>query len=78
MSEDQRFHWSERRVARLVTMIASATVVAADVGLFFVFRQTAAAFPPPWRSIIPIGIASILLFALARFRRQLRLFREDR
>ncbi len=72
-----KFQWTERRVARLFTMIASAAVVAADIGLFFVYRQHAAAFPPPWRSLIPVAIAGILLFAAARLRRQIRLFRQD-
>ncbi len=72
-----KFRWTERRVARLVTMVASAAVVAADIGLFFVYRQHAAAFPPPWHSLIPVAIAGILLFAAVRLRRQIRLFRQD-
>lgn len=73
-----RFQWTERRVARLVTIISSAAVVAADVALFLVFRGNAGAFQPPWTTVIPIGIGGILLFALTRLRRQIRLFREDR
>lgn len=72
------FRWTERRVARLFAIVSSGAVVVADVALFFVFREHAAAFPAPWRSLIPIGIAGILLFAMARLRRQIRLFREDR
>ena len=72
------FRWTERRVARLVTIFSSGAVVVADVALFFVFREHAGAFPEPWNTAIPIGIAGILLFALARLRRQIRLFREDR
>jgi hypothetical protein len=72
-----RFHWTERRVARFVTILSSGAVVVADVVLFLMFRRNAGAFPSPWSSVIPIGIAGILLFALARLRRQIRLFRED-
>jgi hypothetical protein len=72
------FRWTERRVARLATIIASAAVVAGDVVLFVVYRRHASAFAPPWDTVIPIGIAAILLFAAARLRRQIRLFQEDR
>jgi hypothetical protein len=72
------FRWTERRVARLVSIFSSGAVVVADVALFFVFRHHADAFPPPWPTLIPVGIAGILLFALARLRRQIRYFREDR
>ena len=75
--ENRPFRWTERRVARLITVISSAAVVAADIGLFFVYRQNQAAFPPPWRTVIPVAIAGILLFAAARLRRQIRLFRAD-
>jgi len=47
-------------------------------GSIFMFRQHAGAFPPPWDRAIPVGIAGILLFAVWRLRRQVRLFREDR
>jgi len=72
------FRWTERRVARLITILSSGAVVVADVALFFVFRRHALVYPPAWRTAIPIGIAGVLLFALARLRRQIRLFREDR
>jgi uncharacterized membrane protein len=72
-----KFQWTERRVARLFTIIVSAAVVAADIGLFFVYRQYASAFPPPWNSLTPVAIAGILLFAAARLRRQIRLFQQD-
>lgn len=72
------FRWTERRVALLVTIIASSTVVVADVVLFFIFRQHADNFQPPWDRAIPVGIAGILLFALWRLRRMIRLFRQDR
>ncbi len=72
------FRWTERRVARLASVVTSAAVVAADVVLLVVYQQNAAAFVPPWRTVVPIGIAGIFLFAVARLRRQIRLFREDR
>lgn len=72
------FRWTERRVARLASVVTSAAVVVADIVLFVVYTQNASAFAPPWRTVIPIGIAGILLFAGARLRRQIRLFREDR
>jgi peptidoglycan/LPS O-acetylase OafA/YrhL len=77
-SERTPFRWTERRVARLASVVTSAAVVAADIVLFVVYQQNAAAFVPPWRAVVPIGIAAILLFAGARLRRQIRLFREDR
>jgi len=70
------FQWTERRVALLVTIIASSTVVVADVVLFIMFRQHADNFQPPWDRAIPVGIAGILLFALWRLRRMIRLFRQ--
>jgi len=72
------FRWTERRVARLASVVTSAAVVAADVVLLVVYQQNAAAFVPPWRTVVPIGIAGIFLFAGVRLRRQIRLFREDR
>ena len=76
--EPTPFHWTERRVARLASVVTSAAVVAADVVLLVVYQQNASAFLPPWRTVIPVGIGGIFLFAAARLRRQIRLFREDR
>jgi peptidoglycan/LPS O-acetylase OafA/YrhL len=77
-SERTPFQWTERRVARIASVVTSAAVVVADVVLFFVYQQNASAFVPPWRTVVPVGIAAILVFAGARLRRQIRLFREDR
>jgi peptidoglycan/LPS O-acetylase OafA/YrhL len=77
-TEPTPFRWTERRVARLASVVTSAAVVVADVVLFVVYQQNASAFVPPWRTVVPIGIAAILLFAGVRLRRQIRLFREDR
>lgn len=77
-SERTPFRWTERRVARFASVVTSAAVVVADVVLLVVYLQNASAFVPPWRTVVPIGIAGIFLFASARLRRQIRLFREDR
>jgi len=58
-------------------MLASAAVVVGDIVLLRVFLQTASAFPAEWRYIIPVGIAAVFLFAMARLRRHFRLFRLD-
>ena len=76
--EPPPFRWTERRVARLASVVTSAAVVAADVVLFVVYQQNVSAFVPPWRTVVPIAILAILLFAVTRLRRQIRLFREDR
>jgi peptidoglycan/LPS O-acetylase OafA/YrhL len=76
--EPTPFRWTERRVARIASVVSSAAVVVADVVLFVVYQQNASAFVPPWRTVVPVGIAAILVFAGARLRRQIRLFREDR
>lgn len=73
-----RFQWTERRVARFVTILSSGAVVVADIVLFVMFRQHAGAFAPPWSTVIPLAIACIFLFAMARLRRLIRYFREDR
>lgn len=65
-------------MARFFTILLSGAVVIADIILFFVFRNNATVLPPPWPSIIPLGIVGLLLFALVRLRRQIRLFQEDR
>ena len=74
------FRWTERRVARLTTLIVAGAVVILDVVLFFVyFRKVAPMLQdlPLYRAMIPAGILAVLLFALRRFLTQLRLFRED-
>jgi hypothetical protein len=74
------FRWSERRVARLSTLIVAGAVVLLDIVLFFVFFRTVAPMLqdlPLYRYMIPAGILAVLLFALRRFLTQLRLFRED-
>jgi len=72
------FHWTERRVARFITILSSGAVVVADVALLFVFKRHAGSFPEPWNTAIPVGILGVLVFAVARLVRQIRLFREDR
>jgi hypothetical protein len=75
------FRWTERRVARLTTLIVAGAVVLLDVVLFFVYFQKLAPMLqdlPLYRAMIPAGILAVLLFALRRFLTQLRLFREDR
>jgi protein-S-isoprenylcysteine O-methyltransferase Ste14 len=74
------FRWTERRVARLSTLIVAGAVVVLDVVLFFVFLQKVAPMLqdlPLYRYMIPAGILAVFLFALRRFLTQLRLFRED-
>ena len=73
------FRWTERRTARFVLMLVSGAVVIGDVFLLYVFLRTASTLPGGWRAYwyIPAGIAAVFLFAMARFRRQLRLFRLD-
>jgi len=82
MSEPQPpFRWSELRVARLTTLVVAGAVVLLDLVLFFVYFRTLAPVLqdlPLYRYMIPAGILAVLLFALMRFRTQLRLFREDR
>jgi Na+/proline symporter len=74
------FRWTERRTARLATVLVAAAVVVADIVLFLVFAGTAKALPGGWTAYwyIPAGILAVLLFALRRLIVQLRLFREDR
>jgi len=74
------FRWTERRIARLSTLIVSGAVVLLDIVLFFVFFRNLAPMLqdlPLYRYMIPAGILAVLLFALMRFLTQLRLFRED-
>ena len=75
MDEGQGFRWTERRTARLVTMLLSGAVVLADIYLFFMVSQLPAESMAGWKPMILIGVAAIFLFATIRFRRQLRLFR---
>jgi len=75
------FRWTERRVARLSTLVVAGAVVVLDIVLFFVYFRSVAPMLqdlPLYRVMIPAGILAVLLFALIRFFTQLRLFREDR
>lgn len=72
------FRWTERRVARFITILITAVVVIFDVVLIATYRRIADAFPPPWDRTMLFGIVGILLFALWRLRRQIRLFLQDR
>ena len=74
------FRWTERRVARLSTLIVAGVVVIFDTVLFFVFYRNVRPMLedlPVYRYGIPAGILTVFLFALRRFLSQLRLFRED-
>jgi len=73
------FQWTERRAARLATILVSGAVVVADVALLIVFIRSSTGLPGGWRLYwyIPAGIGAVFLFALARFRRQLTLFIRD-
>jgi protein-S-isoprenylcysteine O-methyltransferase Ste14 len=74
------FRWTERRVARLSTVIVAGAVVILDVVLFVVYFRTLAPMLrdlPLYRVMIPAGILAVFLFALLRFLTQLRLFRQD-
>lgn len=74
------FRWTERRTARLATILVAGAVVVADIVLFLAFTATARRLPGGWTAYwyIPAGILAVFLFALRRFLVQLRLFREDR
>ena len=73
------FQWTERRAARLATILVSGAVVVADVALLIVFIRSSTGLPGGWRPYwyIPAGIAAVFLFALSRLRRQLTLFIRD-
>jgi len=74
------FRWTERRVARLSTLIVAGAVVLLDLVLFYVyFRSVAPVLQdlPLYRYGLPAGILAVFLFALRRLLTQLRLFRED-
>ena len=75
------FHWTERRIAHLVTLIVAGAVVILDIVLLIVYLTKlgpALAPYPAYRVLIPAGILAVFAFALRRFLVQLRLFREDR
>ncbi len=68
--------WTERRAARLASIIVSAAVVVADVVLVFAFlRYLPGTIPRRWLILISIGILGIFLFALRRVVVHIRLFR---
>jgi hypothetical protein len=77
---NEPFRWTERRAARLATLLVSAAVVIASVVLFVSFVRAVPGLPGGWGAYwyIPAGIAAVCAFALRRFLTQLRLFREDR
>ena len=77
MDERQGFRWTERRAARLATLLLSGAVVLADVYLFFMVSQMPPESMAGWKPMILAGVAAVFLFATYRFRRQLRLFRAD-
>ena len=75
------FKWTERRIARLSTLIVAGAVAALDVVLFAVYYENVRPILqdlPLYRYGIPAGILLVFLFAFRRFLTQLRLFREDR
>jgi protein-S-isoprenylcysteine O-methyltransferase Ste14 len=70
---------TERRIARLVSIVVSAAVVVADVYLFVTFvRFLRDQLPPSWIWMIGTGIVLIFVFALWRLLNHIRLFRLDR
>ena len=73
------FRWTERRAARLLTILVSAAVVVADVALFFVFLQRASGLPGGWKPYwyIPAAILAVLVFASMRLVRHIKGFRLD-
>jgi len=71
--------FSERRVARVMSIAVSAAVVLADVVLFVAFlRYLPGRIPASWVWLIGAGIVAIFLFALRRVMLHYRLYREDR
>ena len=77
--EQPTFRWTERRMARFVTILVSAAVVVADIALLFVFIGRAEGLPGGWRPYwyIPAGIIAVLVFASARLIRHIKGFRRD-
>lgn len=75
-----QFRWTERRIARLSTLIVAGAVAILDLVLLVVYFRTIAGLLkdlPLYRYMIPAGILAVFLFALRRFLTQLHLFRED-
>lgn len=71
--------FSERRVARLMSITVSAAVAVADVVLFFAFlRYLPGRIPGSWVWLIGAGIVGVFLFAARRAMLHYRLYREDR
>ena len=69
---------TERRIARLVSIVVSAAVVVADVYLFATFlRFLRGQLPPGWIWMIGTGIVLIFAFALWRLLNNIRLYRLD-
>jgi len=81
MDPDQpsTFRWTERRTARLITILVSTAVVVADVALFVVFLGRAGGLPGGWKPYwyIPAGIFFVLVFATARLVRNIQAFLQD-
>jgi len=70
--------WSERRAARMASIVVSAAVVVADVLLVWTFlRFLPGAIPARWLLLIAAGILAIFLFALRRLIVYVGLFRRD-
>jgi ABC-type multidrug transport system permease subunit len=71
--------FSERRVARLMSIAVSAAVAVADVILFFAFlHYLPGRIPGSWVWMIGAGIVVIFLFAARRTVIHYRLYREER
>ena len=81
MNPDQppTFRWTERRTARLITILVSGAVVVADVALLLVFLGRAGGLPGGWKPYwyIPAGIFFVLVFATSRLVRNIEGFRRD-
>jgi hypothetical protein len=70
--------FSERRVARLMSIAVSAAVAVADVVLFLAFlRYLPGRIPSSWVWLIGAGIVAIFLFATRRIMVHYRLYRVD-
>ena len=73
------FRWTERRAASLISLLVSGAVVVADLALLAMFLRVASNLPGGWTPYwyIPAGIAAVFLYALRRFLKQVRQFRQD-